>query len=723
MPIRVPTVVFLVLMAFSMEAQNIGTPQHSPDSDSTANSLLSQMTLRQKVHELHGRGVVKFGVSILVRRKVRSVKAGGDRRLGIPPTIFLDGPRGVSLYKGATAFPVTMARGASWDPALEQRVGTAIATEILALGANYSGAVCMNLLRHPRWGRSQETYGEDPHHVGEMAVALTRGIQSLGVQACAKHFAVNSMENNRFGGDFIVDQRTLHEVYLPHFKKVIDAGVASVMSSYNQLNREYCGHSRPLLTDILRQQWGFRGYVTSDWQHGLRDTKAGILAGMNVEMPSGTHYSMRKIKRLIRDLEITEADIDTLVLPIIRTKLEFAARRNEERPGKDALACTAHRTLAREVAEQSAVLLKNEGAALPLDLRELCSIAVVGSLANSMETGDHGSSQVFATDVISPLAGIRAYLKDTRAEVLTTTSTDSIGAVCQRADAVVVVAGMTWEDEGEYIGRGGIRDSLDREKLNPIVKMKVLGRGGDRRHLSLHPEDIATIKAAAIVHGRVIVVLVAGSALMVEEWHTDVAAILQTFYNGVEGGHALARILFGDVNPSGRLPFTVPTNEAHLPPFPSFAAQVQYGPFHGYTLLDKEALEPRYPFGFGLGYTTFSMERPVLNKQQLSEDDSISVTVQLKNQGTAEGAEVMQVYVSSPDDGAATPVKLLRAFRKVPLRPGEAKEVTLTIPVRDLARYDVETSSWKIRSGNYALMVGNSSRDADAHRLAFTVRE
>jgi len=688
-------------------------------ADSTAQAILSRMTLRQKVHELHGRGVVKFGVSILVRRKVRSVKAGGDRRLGIPPTVFLDGPRGVSLYKGATAFPVTMARGASWDPELEQRVGAAIATEILALGANYSGAVCMNLLRNPRWGRSQETYGEDPHHVGEMAVALTQGIQSLGVQACAKHFAVNSMENNRFGGDFMVDEKTLHEVYLPHFKKAVDAGVASMMSSYNQLNGEYCGHSRPLLTDILRRQWGFRGYVTSDWQHGLRDTKAGIQAGMNVEMPSGTHYSMRKIKRLIRDREITEADIDTLVLPIIRTKLEFAARRTGERPSKDVLACTAHRSLAREVAEQSAVLLKNEGATLPLDLHSLTSIAVIGSLARSVETGDHGSSQVFATDVVSPLAGIRSFLKDAKVEVLTTSAADSIGAVCQRADAVVVVAGMTWEDEGEYIGRGGIRDSLDREKLNPIVKMKVLGRGGDRKHLNLHANDIETIRAAAMVNGRVIVVMVAGSALMVEEWHGEVEAILQTFYNGVEGGHALARILFGEVNPSGRLPFTVPTDEAHLPPFPSFAAKVEYGPY----LLDRKALEPRYPFGFGLSYTTFGISEPQLAQAQLTAADSISVTLQVQNNGRMKGAEVVQLYVQSPDDGDGIPTKLLRSFRKVVLEAGESRSITLSVSVRDLARYHVQTGTWNVHQGQYELTVGNSARDANAHRLAFTVRD
>lgn len=693
--------------------------------DSIAHAVLSQMTLRQKVHEMHGRGVAKFGIGIFVRRKARPVKAGGNRKLGIPPTVFLDGPRGVSLYRGTTAFPVTMARGASWDPALEQRVGIAIATEKLALGANYSGAVCMNLLRHPAWGRAQETYGEDPHHVGEMALALIRGIQGLGVQACAKHLAVNSMENNRFGGDFIVEESVLHEVYLPHFRKAAEAGVASMMSAYNRLNGEYCGQSRTLLTDILRHRWGFRGYVTSDWEHGLHDSKAGILAGLNVEMPSGKHYSVRKVKRLLNSGEITMADIDSLVLPILRTKFEFAQQRKGERPGKDVLACDSHRALAQEVAEQSAVLLKNAHATLPLDRNSIGSIAVIGSLADSRETGDHGSSQVFNADVVTPLAGIRAFLEGTAAKVLTPVAGDtaSLTDICKTADAVVVVAGLTWHDEGEYIGRGGIRDSLDREKLNPIVKLKVLGRGGDRKHLNLHAHDIAAIKAAASVNEQVIVVLVAGSAIMVEEWHDEVAAILQTFYNGLEGGTALARILFGEVNPSGKLPFTVPADVAHLPPFSPFSPKVEYGRYHGYTLLDKEGNRPRFPFGFGLSYTDFTISYPSIGKDTFTSGDSVRVTVTVRNTGPMAGSEVLQLYVSCPDNGPESPVKLLRAFGKVRVLPGESVQAELSFPVQELARYDAQNGTWGTVPGEYSLMVGNSSADAPLRSTGFTVND
>lgn len=695
------------------------------DPDSLAHVLLSKMTLRQKLHEMHGRGVVKFGLSILISRKVRPVKAGGDHKLGIPPTIFLDGPRGVSLRKGTTAFPVTMARGASWDPELEHRVGVAMASEILALGANYSGAVCMNLLRHPGWGRAQETYGEDPHHVGEMALALTNGIQSLGVQACAKHFAVNSMENNRFGGDFIVSDEVLHEVYLPHFRKVVNGGVASLMSAYNRLNGEYCGHSRELLTEILRHDWGFKGYVTSDWQHGLLDAHSGISAGMNVEMPSGRHYSYKNIKRLIRSGEITEDDIDALVFPTLRTKLLFEQVRNGRTVPCSVVGGAAHRALAREVAEKSAVLLKNEQAVLPLDTVHVRKLAVLGSLAASVETGDHGSSQVFATDVVSPIAGIRAYLQGSHTAVLTTLGQDSIQerSVASICDAVVVVAGMTWHDEGEYIGRGTIRDSLDREPLNPIVKVGVLGRGGDRRHLNLHPNDIRTIRTAASVNDRVIVVLVAGSAVTVEEWRGDVEGVLQTFYNGVEGGNALARILFGDVNPSGKLPFSVPKNETDLPPFHPFSSSVEYGRFHGYTLFDNKGIEPRYPFGYGLSYTTFSVSAPEMSQHTLSESDSLHVTVQVRNTGDRPGAEVVQVYVGFPDHGDDTPVKLLKAFRKVLLNPKESKAVTLTVPVSDLARYDAVSRTWAVRQGDYRLLVGNSSDNASLHELSFSVRD
>ncbi|MES2621367.1 MAG: glycoside hydrolase family 3 protein, partial [Bacteroidota bacterium] len=556
------------------------------EADAKARELISQMSLKEKVFETHGHGMVRFGLSIIFSKKIKPVHAGGSKRLGIPSTIFIDGPRGVSLHTGATAFPVTMARGGSWDIELEKRVGEAMAEEIRALGANYSGAVCMNLLRHPAWGRAQETYGEDPHLVGEMASALTDGIQKHNVQACVKHFAANSMENNRFGGSMNMTKRTLHEVYLPHFKKVIQRGVASVMSAYNKLNGEYCGHSKPLLTDILRKDWGFKGYITSDWQNGLYDTQKGIEAGMNIEMPAGNFYSLEKVKQLLDDGKVKEQQIDDLVLPILRTKLLFASKKDEQEYPKSLVGCKAHTGLALEVAEKSAVLLKNENNFLPLDKSKAKRIAVIGSLADVKQTGDHGSSRVFPPYIISPLDGIRNYFTGSNTEIATAPADDlnAIKNVCAKADVVIIVAGTTYKDEGEYIGNGQIRDRNNPDKKNFITRTGILGVGGDRKYLHLHQEDIDIIHTAAAVNKKVVVSLVAGSAVTVEEWHEEVPAIIETFYNGMEGGTALARILFGDVNPSGKLPFTVPKLESDLPPVESYDTAVDYGYYHGYTL-------------------------------------------------------------------------------------------------------------------------------------------
>lgn len=516
------------------------------DLNNATQNIIASMSLKEKVFEMHGRGIIKLGLSVFLTKKLIPVKAGGNKKHNIPPTIFLDGPRGVSFYKGTTAFPVTMARGASWDRDLEKRIGEAMAKEIRALNANYSGAVCMNVLRHPRWGRAQETYGEDPFHIGEMAVSLVDGIQQHNVQACAKHFAANSMENNRFGGSMNMDDRTLHEVYLPHFKKVVEFGVASIMSAYNKLNGEYCGHSKKLLTDILRDDWGFKGYVTSDWEAGLLDTQKGIEAGMNIEMPAGRFYSVKKIKNLLDEKKITEKQIDDLIFPVIYTKLRFAALKDSSDYPKDIVGCKAHTQLALEAAEKSAVLLKNENNILPLQKKNLRRIAVIGSLADVKQTGDRGSSNVFCDYIISPLKGLKNYLKD-EVEILTANSNDinEIKNICETAEAVIVVAGTTYKDEGEYIGDWKMRDKDDPDKKNIAVYSGILALGGDRKYLHLHKKDIDIIYAATSVNKNTVVTLIAGSAVTVEEWHDKVPAIIETFYNGMEGGNALARILFG----------------------------------------------------------------------------------------------------------------------------------------------------------------------------------
>ena len=712
--------VLLTIIIFKSQAQ---VNMMNDSTEARAKEILGQMTLKQKVYEMHGHGLARFGLSILFSKKVKPVHAGGNKKFDLPSTIFLDGPRGVSFYKGTTAFPTTMARGASWDVDLERRIGEAMAKEVRALGANYSGAVCMNLLRHPAWGRSQETYGEDPHHLGEMASALVAGIQSHNVQACVKHFAANSMENNRFGGSMNMDERALRDVYLPHFKKVIERGAASVMSAYNKVNGEYCGHSKYLLTDILRKEWGFKGYITSDWQNGLYDTKKGVEAGMNIEMPAANCYRLSNIKKLLKNGDLTEQQIDTLVYPIIYTKLLFASKKDKQTYPKSIVGCEAHVALAREATEKSAVLLKNESNILPLEKTSVKTIAVIGSLASVAQTGDHGSSRVFTTSLISPLEALQYYFEGSTTKVLTASNSDlaKVKEVSAQADVVLVVAGTTYLDEGEFIGNGQIRDKKNPNKKNFITKTGVLAVGGDRAYLHLHQADIDVIKAAASVNKKVVVSLVAGSAVTVEEWHEEVSAIIQTFYNGQEGGHALARLLFGEVNPSGKLPFTVPVSENDLPPFDSYAAEVDYGYYHGYTLLDKELILPRYPFGYGLSYTKFQ-----LSDLQKELGDVLQLSLNVTNIGSREGAEVVQVYIGlEPQQGGSNqldvPQKLLRGFAKVNLLAGEQKHITITIPLTELAHYDPEVEESVVLKGNYNFWVGNSSDDEQMLKGSFVV--
>ena len=720
--------VSLTILFQGISTNVIGGQNYGGMSDSLANQraldIMSKMTLKEKIYEMHGHGLLRFGLSALFTKRIKPVIAGGNKRLGIPRTVFFDGPRGIFRNKGATAFPVTMARGASWDPDLERRVGEAMGEENRALGGNYSGAVCMNLLRNPRWGRSQETYGEDPYHLGEMASALVEGIQKQNVQACVKHFAANSMENNRLGGNINMTERTLQEVYLPHFKKVIQDGAASVMSAYNQINGEYCGQSRHSLTDILLRDWGFRGYVTSDWAYGLRDGEKGIKAGMNVEMPGRHYYTTSRIKAFIQNKKITEQDINELVLPVIRTKLLFASRKDTRLYPKSLLGCDKHIALAREVAEKSAVLLKNNDLLLPFDKTKIKRIAVIGSLADIKQTGDHGSSTVIPSYIITPLQGIKNYFKGTNTEVLYTDRQDSqaIRKICDTADAVVIAAGMTYRDEGEYIGNGNIRDRSNPDKGSFITRTGTLALGGDRKYLHLHQQDIDIIHTAATVNKNVVVCLVAGSAVTVEEWHREVPAILETFYNGMEGGNALARILFGDVNPSGKLPFTVPISESDLPPFDSYAANVDYGYYHGYSLFDKKKIEPRYPFGYGLSYTSFEISDLKISKPEITTHDSIEVSVRVKNTGQKEGAEVVQLYIGFPNSKIDRPEKLLRGFKKVFLNHNEEQQIEFTIPASELAYYNEMTKSWDLEISKYEVLVGNSSRDKKMLKQTFELR-
>jgi beta-glucosidase len=635
------------------------------DADLEAAILVAAMTTDEKLGCLDGDtdfwdGLVDMVSGGYYRHPFPAARVD---RLGFPGLAFSDGPRGI-VIGASTCFPVPMARGASFDPGLEEAIGEAIGLEARIQGADFFGGVCVNLLRHPGWGRAQETYGEDPFHVGEMGAALTRGVQRHAM-ACVKHFACNSIENARFQVDVAAERDVLDDVYLPHFRRVVREGVASVMTAYNSLNGEWCGQSHELIRTILRDEWGFDGIVISDFVYGLRDPAESLMAGLDIEMPFRQQRALA-LPYALAEGRVTIEDVDAAVRRIVGTVLRFDAARSDETPDPRLLAGLAHRELARRAAAESIVLLRNAtvGDAPVLPLSKATRIAVLGRLADVPNLGDGGSSNVHPPSVVTPLAGLRAALPEVE------WTDDAAGA-----DVAIVFVGSTFEDEGEYTG--GVAPELlalmppapDDGVWGRLAEASASGRGmalgGDRRSLRLRAEDEGLIAATAAVQPRTIVVLLGGSAFVVEPWIDSVAALLHAWYPGMEGGHAIADVLVGAVNPSGRLPFAVPTDEAHLPDFDPDAKSVRYDRWHGQWLLDREGHDARFPFGFGLSYTSFRIAEARAGEN--------GIDVELANEGSREGATV--VFVFRPGEGT----KRLVSFRKVRLEAGQT--AGLHVPV------------------------------------------
>jgi beta-glucosidase len=669
------------------------------------------MTLDEKLQQMWGekpfRGYLKLATSLLIRDRFPHVYVGRNERLNIPPWVLSDGPRGAVVGAGNTVFPVAMARGASWDVDLERRVADVIGKEMRANGANYNAAPCINLLRHPAWGRAQETYGEDPWLLGEFAIAYIRSVQQHNVMACPKHFALNSIENSRFYVDVELDERTLREVYLPHFRKaVVEGKPASIMSAYNQFRGDFASHSQYLLTDILRDEWGFEGFVTSDWIHALRDGVKGVKAGMDVEMPFRNHYG-KPLETAIEAGDVSEDEIDVIMERILKTRLQYAFAEDNMEYTDDLKAHENHVALAREAAEKSMVLLKNDDL-LPFAEPAGRSVAVIGSIANLKNTGDRGSSHVRNENIITPWEGIRQFTetRNGTAELYDGDDMETALSVAGHSDEVVLIVGFTHVDEGEYFVMS--TDPVE----NPDEQVK-RSDGGDRARLALSEKDKELIKQVTTVNPNTVVVIVAGSAVTMENWRDNAPAILYGWYAGMEGGHALARILYGEVNPGGKLPFTIPADETHLPPFDPWAQTVTYGYYHGYTLFDKEGFEPAFQFGYGLSYTDFATSEAATGQELYSPVDTLSFSVTLSNRGERAGEEVVQLYIGFKNSVIDRPVKLLRGFEKIHLEPGSEQRVEFALPAEELAWYNPETSAWEIEEMEYEFYIGSSSREDD----------
>jgi len=649
--------------------------------------LLARMTLAQKINEI--RGTQPTPIEGLYY-------AGGDESLGLAPWKMVDGPRGARSGT-ATAFPVAIARAATFDADLERRVGQAIGLEVAARGGNVLLAPTINLLRHPGWGRAQETYSEDPHHTGVMGLAFVCGAQNH-VLTSPKHFALNNLENTRFDLSSEIDARTLHEVYLPHFKRcVVEGGAASVMSAYNKVNAVYCGENPELLDEILRGDWDFRGFVESDWFLGTRSTAPSLNAGMDLEMPAGFRYSDENLEEALASGELFEEVIHRSARRSVYQKLAWQlgdeSVAGKKRPDVSVVECDEHVSLAREAAEKSIVLLKNQGDVLPLEIAATQSIAVVGDLADAANLGDRGSSMVTPTSVSKPLQAIQEAAAGVRVEHFPSHADFSRLA---EFDVTIVVAGLTYLDEGEFIPTAQ-KEAEDSD----------LARGGDRAELVLPLPQRDVIERASARAKKLVVVLQGGSAIVVREWVDRVDALLMSWYGGQDGGRALASMLFGEVSPSGRLPVTIPREQAQFMPWDVTSLRVDHDLYPGYRWLDHEGHEPEYPFGFGLSYTTFEVKALRVERS----GDAFVCRVDVCNTGARPGATVIQLYVGCTESAIPRAKKELKGFGRVALDPGAEATLEMTVQDDDLRFYDADSKSWKLEDCRYGIRVGQSSLD------------
>jgi len=623
--------------------------------------------------------------------------------LGIPAIRMSDGPHGVrkvSLDKGldksrpATCFPTEAALGSSWDTELLAEVGRAIGREAQAQGVQLVLGPGINMKRSPLCGRNFEYYSEDPLLTAELAGAFVKGMQSQGVGACVKHFAVNNQETDRMRIDAMVDQRTLREIYLHAFERVIrQAQPMAVMAAYNRINGEYCNQSRSLLYDILQKEWNFKGFVVSDW--GAVDERVQALnAGMHLQMPYDGGISDKKIVQAVKQGKIKQDHLDNMIISLLHNV--FWAHENKKQSA--AADYNVHHDLVRRAAAESMVLLKNERNALPIETQKYKNILVVGAFAEAPRFQGSGSSQINPTTVdipyeeIKKIVGDSSHLQYAQGYSLDDKEDESLieqaCGLARVADIVVVLAGLPDLYESE---------------------------GYDRVHLDLPAAHNKLIAGLAKVNSKVVVVLQNGSAVTMP-WLDEVAAVLETWLGGQAVGGAIADVLFGRVNPCGKLAESFARRLEDTPAFlnwPGEDGRVHYGEgiFIGYRYYEKKKILPLFVFGHGLSYTSFEYSNLKTDKTFISKDDTLKVTCSIKNTGQRTGKEVVQLYLGFETPQEQHPLKTLAAFRKIELQPGEQRDVTFILAYTDFAYYNARTSKWMCAPGVYKLSVGSSSRD------------
>ena len=665
--------------------------------------LLKRLTLDEKIRLLSGHRI--FNTTPI-------------SRLGLPRFRMTDGPLGVAMHSSGltknTRFPCTKALSSTWNRELTQRFGECVAKEVIAVGRHCLLAPGINIDRTPFNGRTFEYFSEDPFLIKELVIPLVKAVQNQKIAACIKHYAANNQETFRKEIDAQIDERTLHEIYLRAFELIVkNADPWSVMTSYNKINGIYASEHDYLLRDLLINKWGFNGFIVSDWgatEHVELSTERCLKAGLSLEMPNAHKYSKELVNDALSKGIVAEEQLNNVLRRLLRimgkTGLldESITQSNGERNS------LGHQRLAREIAEEGTVLLKNNNI-LPLDLENLSSIAVLGPNKNAKfgKLLYGGSSAVKPPYEITALKGVQNICGN---KVKITTNPDG-------ADIVLLFLGLNHDKEA---GRKEFILSVLRRKKKMEIEYGYDSEGADRARLELPQEQIKLIKETVKLNPNTIVILINGSPISMSEWIDEVPAVVEAWYGGMEAGNAIANVLFGTVNPSGKLPITFPKSITDSPahktqrtyPGDLTEKKVYYeeGIFVGYRHYDKFDIYPLFPFGYGLSYTTFKFLAVTTDKQAFQAlKDTITLSVEIQNVGEMAGAEVIQVYASHLSPKVERPIKELAGFEKVFLHPDERKIVRITILAQDLAYYDVQTHDWAVDPGRIKLLIGSSSRD------------
>jgi beta-glucosidase len=796
--------------------------------------LLSRMTLEEKIDQVSGETYMN---------------TRQNDRLGIPALKTADGPHGVTSVK-ATCFPTAISMASSWDTDLVARIGVALAEETRARGRNVILGPCVNIHRTPMGGRNFESFSEDPYLAARMTVSYVKGVQSQRIATSVKHYACNNQEWERDTINVEIDERTLREIYLPAFKAAVqEADAWTIMAAYNKVRGTWCCENKVLLTDILKNEWGFKGFVVSDWT-AMHSTVDAANAGLDLEMPGPGRFFTAPLIEAVKNGDVSEATLDDKVRRILRVKFLLGLFDGKNQ-GEGALDTAEHRALARTAGAHGIVLLKNDRHILPLKRQAIRSLAVIGPNAAVARLGGGGSSGVSPFYSVSPLEGLQnkcgekiavrysegcqmvssltaipsTHLTPTdgsegqhglRAEYFNNKELDG-APVLTRIDAQVdfdwgpgspapeinadgfsarwtgklsppssgtyelgvtsddgsrlyldgqllvdnwkdqgaatksatvpldagrtydirveyyenlgsAVAKLGWQPPGDPLAEASrIAAESDLAIVFAGLSSQFEGEGADRRDMALPGQQNALIKAVVRANTNTIVVLNNGTPLVMSEWIDNVPAVVEAWYPGQEGGHAIADVLFGDVNPSGKLPTTFPRRPEDSPSYGNYPGKdgvVRYaeGVFVGYRHFDSKHVEPLFPFGHGLSYTRFKYGDLNVNPRRDATGTHIQVSFNLQNVGDREGAEVVQLYVHDVEASVERPVKELKAFKKVNLKPGETQAVEFELDDTALAFYDTGRREWVAEPGEFEILIGSSSQDIRLSQL-FTLAQ